>query len=87
MAERKLGSAALQHIAPASLTPLPVIGPDKEFSGFAALTGAEQASVSGGDLEPPDQGLCTDGSVVMEAINVAESVYNATTHKVLAGPV
>ena len=87
LAERKLGSAALQHLTAASVKPLPVIGPDKDFSGFAALTGAEQAAVSGGDLEPPDQGLCTDGSVVIEAINLAASVYDATTHKVLAGPV
>jgi hypothetical protein len=87
LAQKKLGSAALQPLNLPSVTPLPVIGPDKGFSGFAALTGAEQASVAGFDLEPPDQGMCTDGKVLMEAVNVAASVYDATSHKVLAGPV
>ena len=87
LAQRKLGSAALRLVDPPSVTPLPVVGPDKGFSGFAALTGLEQASVAGFDLEPPDQGLCTDGKVVLEAVNVAASVYDATSHKVLAGPV
>jgi hypothetical protein len=87
LAQKPLGSAALQPLSLPSVTPLPVISPDKGFRGFAALTGAEQASVAGFDLEPPDQGLCTDGKVVLEAVNVAASVYDATTHKVLAGPV
>ncbi len=87
LAQKQLGSAALQPKILPSVTPLPVIAPDPGFSGFAALTGAEQASVAGFDTEPPDQGLCTDGKVVLEAINVAASVYDATSHKVLAGPV
>jgi hypothetical protein len=87
LAQKKLGSAALRPLNLPSANPLPVIGPDKGFSGFAALTDTEQASVAGFDLEPPDQGLCTDGNVVMEAINLAASVYDATSHKVLAGPV
>ena len=77
----------MQQASLPSVKALPMIGPDKGFTGFAALTGAEQASVSGFDLEPPDQGMCTDGNVVLEAINVAASVYDATTHKELAGPV
>jgi hypothetical protein len=86
LAEKKVGASAAQPALP-SVTPLPVIAPDAGFSGFAALTGAEQASVAGFDLEPPDQGLCTDGKVVLEAVNVALSAYDATSHKVLAGPV
>jgi len=86
LARRRFGSAAVPSGLP-SVTPLPVIGPDQGFSGFAALTGAEQASVSGGDLEPPDQGLCTDGKFVLETINVAASIYDAASHKTLAGPV
>jgi hypothetical protein len=66
---------------------LPVIGPDKGLRGFAALTGAEQASVSGFDLEPPDQGFCTDGKFILEAVNVAAAVYDASSHKQVAGPV
>jgi hypothetical protein len=84
---RVLAQKALQQIAPPSVTPLPVISADKGFRGFAALTGAEQASVAGFDLEPPDQGMCTDGSVVLETVNVAASVYDSTSHKVLSGPV
>ena len=66
---------------------LPIVGPDAGFSGFPALTGRNQASVSGFDLEPPDQGLCTDGTFVMEAINLAAAVYDATSDKMLSGPV
>ena len=87
VAEKKQGFAALQKLSLPSVMPRPIVGPDRGFTGFAALTGAEQASVSGFDLEPPDQGLCTDGNVVLEAINLAASVYDATSHKVLAGPV
>src|SRR3984893_12370312 len=87
LAQKQLGSAASQPPRLPSVAPLPVIGPDKGFRGFAALTGAEQASASGFDLEPPDQALCTDGKFVLEAVNVAASVYDATSHKVLAGPV
>lgn len=70
-----------------SVSPSSVIGPDPGFRGFSALTGNEQASASGFDLEPPDQGLCTNGKDVMETINLATNVYDASTHKVLAGPV
>ncbi len=87
MAQKKAGFGALEQASLPSVKTLPIIGPDKGFSGFAGLTGAEQASVSGFDLEPPDQGMCTDGNVVLEAINTAASVYDATTHKELAGPV
>ena len=87
LAQKNLGSAPLQQVEPPSVTPLPVISADAGFRGFAALTGAEQASVSGFDLEPPDQGLCTDGRVVLEAVNLAASVYDATSHKALGGPV
>jgi hypothetical protein len=78
---------AAQALSLPSATPLPVVGPDLGFRGFAALTGAEQASASGADLEPPDQGLCTNGRFVFEAINVAASVYDSNSHKVLAGPI
>ena len=87
MAQKKAGFGALEQASLPSVKAVPIIGPDKGFSGFAGLTGAEQASVSGFDLEPPDQGMCTDGNVVLEAINTAASVYDATTHKELAGPV
>lgn len=87
MAQKKVLFGASQRASSPSVKALPIVGPDKGFSGFAALTGAEQASVSGFDLEPPDQGMCTDGNVLLEAINVAASVYDATTHTELAGPV
>lgn len=87
MAEQRAGFAAQAQIIAPSVTPVPIIARDRNFSGFTGLTGAEQASVSGGDLEPPDQGLCTNGNVVLEPINVAASVYQASSHKVLAGPV
>jgi hypothetical protein len=87
LAQNASASAAEQQVRLPAATPLPIVGADASFRGFAALTGRNQASVSGFDLEPPDQGLCTDGTFVMEAVNVAGSVYDATSHKMLSGPV
>jgi len=63
-----------------------VVGPDPGFSGFAAINGAGQAALEGFDLEPPDQGLCTDGNSVVEAINLA-LVVHGPHGGVKAGPV
>ena len=87
LAQKQLGSAALQPRTLPSVTPLPVIAPDPGFSGFAALTGAERALSLGLRSRTARSGALTDGKVVLEAINVAALVYDATSHKVLAGPV
>ncbi len=55
--------------------------------GFTGLTGAAQAAVNGsGDLEPPDQGLCTDGSSIVDDVNDALQVYS-TAGTALSDPV
>lgn len=54
-------------------------------SGFLGITGAQQATVNSAyDLEPPDQGLCSDGTNIVEAVNNAYAVYSTTGAQVLA---
>ena len=86
-AKNASASTAQQLVKVPVVSARPIVNPDPAFRGFAALTGRDQASVSGFDLEPPDQGLCTDGTFVMEAINLAGAVYDATSHKLVSGPV
>ena len=60
------------------------------FTGFDALNHRDQRLANNGNqftLEPPDQGLCTNGSVVLEGVNTAEQVYTATGSPLLAQPV
>ncbi len=46
--------------------------------GFLGITGAQQASANGAnDLEPPDQGLCSNGTDVVEVVNNAYAVYTS----------
>lgn len=53
--------------------------------GFSGITGAEQAAVNaGGDLEPPDQGLCSNGTDVVELVNNAYAVYSSSGGQLLA---
>ncbi len=55
--------------------------------GFVGITGPAQAKVNGnGDLEPPDQGLCSDGSTTIEFVNNALQAYS-TSGASLAGPI
>jgi hypothetical protein len=60
-------------------TPI-VSGQLSGFVGFDGLNHRDQRLANNGNqfsLEPPDEGLCTDGSVVMEGVNLAEQVYTA----------
>lgn len=55
--------------------------------GFQGVTGPSQASVNnGGDLEPPDQALCSDGTSVVDDVNNALQVYSISG-QALTGPV
>ncbi|MDA4130592.1 MAG: hypothetical protein OK457_07455 [Thaumarchaeota archaeon] len=57
---------------------------NKGFHGFAGLTAFDTATVNGGAScfnctgSPPDQGLCVSDNYVMEAINLAMTVYSPT---------
>jgi len=55
--------------------------------GFNGLDVIDQGLQSGFLLEPPDQGLCVANGFVFEGVNVALAVYDASSHKLLAGPV
>ncbi|MGI8771594.1 MAG: hypothetical protein ACR2JE_09160 [Acidobacteriaceae bacterium] len=58
----------------------PVVGPDKWQRGFTGLTSddSREANVSGGTVEPPDQGLATNGSQVFETVNLALRIDSAS---------
>lgn len=54
-------------------------------TNFDGITGAEQAAANSAyDLEPPDQGLCSNGSEVVETVNNAYAVYSTTGTQLLA---
>lgn len=54
-------------------------------TGFSGITGSQQAAANGAyDLEPPDQGLCSNGTYVVEAVNNAYAVYSPSGAPVLA---
>ncbi len=56
-------------------------------AGFAGITGSQQASANNAyDLEPPDQGLCSNGTYVVEVVNNAYAVYS-TSGTILLGPI
>jgi hypothetical protein len=46
--------------------------------GFSGLSVVDTANTNGFVVTPPDQGLCAGNGFVMEAINLAISVYNRT---------
>ncbi len=56
-------------------------------AGFMGITGAQQAVANSAyDLEPPDQGLCSNGSYVMEVVNNAFEVYSTSSKAVVVQP-
>jgi hypothetical protein len=73
--------------------PLAVTTPGSGFGGFFGLTNLDQVAAGTGayahsqfDLEPPDQGLAVGNGFVVEAVNLAISVYNKQTGVLVAGP-
>ena len=62
-------------------------GGSTNTSGFAGITGAQQAAANSAyDLEPPDQGLCSNGAYVMEVVNNAFEVYSAGNGRLVVPP-
>ncbi|MDA8397162.1 MAG: hypothetical protein M0Z29_04805 [Actinomycetota bacterium] len=62
-------------------------GGSTNTSGFAGITGAQQAAANSAyDLEPPDQGLCSNGTDVMEVVNNAFEVYSAANGYLVVPP-
>lgn len=83
----RTGGAAPPGDVAVTDVPLAKPGPSPVGSGFSGVTGAEQAAANSAyDLEPPDQGLCSDGTDVVEAVNNAYAVYSTTGAQVL-GPI
>ena len=71
-------------------TPLAVVDPGAElglnFSGLNFFN--ERFDADGGNqfsVEPPDQGLCVGNGYVLEAVNTALAVYNASTGAQIGG--
>lgn len=67
-------------------TEFPVVGPDDDFQGFDGVDAADSQNVAEFTIEPPDQGLATNGSQVLEAVNLAARVFS-TAGQPLAQPV
>jgi hypothetical protein len=66
---------------------------NQNFTGFPGLTHLDQRLAGTGiytntqfSLEPPDQGLCVGRGYVVEPINNALAIYNASSHALVAGP-
>ena len=78
--------SGLQLPVPAP-APKPIANANPNASGFNGLDVIDQGLQSGFLLEPPDQGLCVANGFVFEGVNVALAVYDASSHKLLAGPV
>jgi hypothetical protein len=85
------GSVSVARV-PAANVPRPagaaVIGAGANFTGFDGITHADQRLASNGNqfsLEPPDQGLAVGNGFVVEAVNLAVSVYSTGGAK-LEGP-
>ncbi len=54
----------------------PVVGPTAGFIGFDGLNSADSVKVNGFELEPPDQGLATNGGQVLETVNLALQAFS-----------
>jgi hypothetical protein len=70
---------------PSAFVPRPdaaaITGPGASFSGFNGITHRDQRLAGGGNqfsLEPPDQGLGVGNGFVVEAVNLAVSVYSTS---------
>ncbi len=60
--------------------------PPANVTGFTGITDGLFASLSGGELEPPDQGLAVNNGTVVEIVNNAIQITDSTG-KTLANPV
>ncbi|MDQ2741304.1 MAG: hypothetical protein M3Z66_03265 [Chloroflexota bacterium] len=60
------------------------VGPSL-LSNFAGLNSTDNVHAIGGDVEPPDQGLCVSSMGEMELVNLVESVYSPSG-TLLSGP-
>ena len=76
------GSNSEAHV-PSAFVPRPEASPivphGSNFSGFLGITHRDQRLASGGNqfsTEPPDQGLAVGNGFVVEAVNLAISVYS-----------
>ena len=54
----------------------PIVGTTRSFSGFDALDSTDVGGAAGFVVEPPDQGLSTNGTQVAEAVNLAFQVFS-----------
>lgn len=64
----------------------PVVAPDPSFIGFDALDQTDSGQATGFVVEPPDQGMGTNGNYVVEAINDAVRIFSSTG-KALTPPI
>lgn len=74
----RFASASSTRLSSGEATEFPVVGADKRESGFAGITSRDSSIANlGGIIEPPDQGLATNGSQVFEAVNLAFRIFTS----------
>src|SRR5947209_1168989 len=59
-----------------AVTPFSVSGAGTLLQSFNGISSADSASANGFDVEPPDQGLCVGGGIVVELVNLAVAAYD-----------
>ncbi len=64
----------------------PVVGPTGGFLGFDGINSTDSATANGFTVEPPDQGMSTNGGEVLETVNLALQAFTYTG-KPLSKPV
>ncbi len=65
----------------------PVVAPGPKAFGFDGINSVDSALVNEGFVvEPPDQGVCVGNGFVMEGVNLAVAVYDASSGALLGGP-
>jgi hypothetical protein len=68
-------AAAAIRTANPNPTPTPLRFLSGPPQGFVGITAADSGRLNAIDVEPPDQGLCAFGNIVMENVNLALAVY------------
>ena len=67
------------------VTGAPVAGPPKSLlTSFDGLGAFDNESISGFNVEPPDQGLCVGNGFVLESINITIQPFDAAGNPLLA---
>lgn len=75
-------TSAISVVSPGQDIEFPVVGADSRESGFSGINTEDSNDGNGGGtagiVEPPDQGLATNGSQVFETVNLSLRIFSAS---------